>query len=416
MKEKMMKEKSLKKNIGFYMIKQLSALLLPMIVYPYVLRKLGADSLGQVEYAKSVVNYFVLISGLGIADYAIREGARIRDEKEKMNQFATQLLLLHTFAAGLAVLGGVLLTFCGPFREYAFLMRCFLMTIPFSVIGMNWIFGIYEEYQYISVRTVCFQIFSAILTFCFIKDEQDYVSYAIILAFSGIGSNLINLKKIPEYMHLDLRNFSVSEHLKPVFYIFAMALASNIYMTMDVSMLGFLAGTEYVGLYAAANKLIIVIGTCVAAVRTVLLPRLSYMMGKKEHDGFQKLNTNSLKIMLALAIPAAIGIFGLSEWIIKIFCGQGFEASVRTLRLLSPEIILSVLSGYMVYQVLMPLKKEKQACFCIVLGAAVNLICNYFMIPVWKQDGAAIATCISELVVFVSSFCMAKSCRIKNVE
>lgn len=77
-----MKDKKLINNILFYIIKQVSAILFPMIIYPYVTRMLGVDNIGKVEYAKSIVQYFLLFAGLGISDYAIREGARIRDNKK----------------------------------------------------------------------------------------------------------------------------------------------------------------------------------------------------------------------------------------------------------------------------------------------------------------------------------------------
>ena len=52
----------------------------PLITYPYAFRILHRDGVGKVNYASSIINYFVLIAGLGIATYAIREGAKIRDD------------------------------------------------------------------------------------------------------------------------------------------------------------------------------------------------------------------------------------------------------------------------------------------------------------------------------------------------
>lgn len=395
------KEKKLSYNIIFYTIKQLSAILFPMIVYPYVTRILGAENLGVVEYAKSLSQYFILIAGLGISDYAIREGARIRDNKDKFNQFSSQILVIHIVSSAMSFLGCIFLLRLKEFREIKGLLLLFALQIPANTIGMNWIYSIFEEYQYISVRTIFFQFVSAGLVFLFVRKNNDYYVYALILVISSVGANLLNILKTHEYFSLDLKCFKIKKHLKPIFMIFAMTLASSIYTTMDTSMLGFLDGTKSVGYYSAANKLIVVIGTFVAAIRTVLLPRLSYMAGKGNKDLFKQFNKESFYLMMFFAVPLSFGMYILSDEIILIFCGKNFMEGAMTLRLLSPEIILSVLSGFVIYQIFMPMKRENSAFVAVAFGAIVNLLLNYFLIPRFHQNGAAIATIISEMSVFL---------------
>lgn len=50
-----------------------------LITTPYISRILGAQNLGKVDYATSIINYFILFTALGIPAYGIREIARIRD-------------------------------------------------------------------------------------------------------------------------------------------------------------------------------------------------------------------------------------------------------------------------------------------------------------------------------------------------
>lgn len=396
-----MKDKKLIKNILFYTIKQISAIIFPMIVYPYVTRVLGVNNLGKVEYAKSLVQYFLLFAGLGISDYAIREGARIRDDKKQLNRFSTQIIVIHIISTTIACIGCMLLTLTSSFKIYDNLIYIFMVMIPFTMIGMNWIFCIFEDYQYISIRTMFFQLISLGLTFVLIRKEDDYIYYALILVISNVGANILNLFKLRRYIKLDFTDFEMLKHLKPIFIIFGMAAASSIYMTMDISMLGFISGTLSVGYYAAANKLIVVIGTLVSSIRTVLLPRLSFMIGTGDKNGFKNLNALTLNIILMFAVPITFGIFTLSREIIVLFCGSEFMLASMALKLLAPSIILSAINGYFIYQILMPLKKENLAFISIISGAITNILINIILIPIIRQDGAAIATCISELIVLL---------------
>ena len=411
-----MKDRKLIKNILFYIVKQLSAILFPMIVYPYVTRILGVDNLGKVEYAKSIVQYFLLFAGLGISDYAIREGARIRDNKSKLNQFSTQIIVIHIISTLISTIACIALAFTSYFDMYKNLILTLMIIIPFSMIGMNWVFCIFEEYKYISIRTICFQVISLGLTLLLVRKKEDYLFYALILVISNVGSNLLNLIRVKNYIKLDFTNFSIVKHLKPIFMIFGMALASSIYTTMDTTMLGFISGTVSVGYYSAANKLIIVIGTLIAAIRTVLLPKLSFIIGNGDDNKFKKINSLTLNFMLMFAVPISLGILCLSKEIIVLFSGEEFILGATALQLLSPEIVLSLINGYFVYQILIPLKKENIAFISILFGAIINLVTNIILIPKISQNGAAIATCISELMVLAMVIYFGKRYVLKYVD
>ena len=411
-----MKEKKLVDNIVFYTIKQICAIVFPMIVYPYVTRTLGVENLGKVEYAKSIVQYFVLLGSLGITDYAIREGARLRDDSVQMNRFATQILTIHAVSTVTAMFGLLCLASSAKFFEYRSLLLTFMLIIPFNFIGTEWMLGIHENYKYISIRTMVIQIVSFGLTFASIHTPDDYVKYSCILVLSTAGASILNVPLAHKYFELDFSQFEIIKHLKSIVLIFGMAVAGGLYTNMDTSMLGLMTGTISVGYYAAANKLVNLIATFVGAVRTVLLPRLSYSVGIGDENTFKKINSNTLQVILMFSIPIAGGILCLSEDIIRLFCGESFLPGALALRLLVPEIVLSAINGYIVYQILLPLKKEKNAFLCIAMGALSNLCVNAILIPLIQQNGAAIATCISEFIVFSMANILSSKCILESVD
>ena len=85
-----MKNVSLKVNAALNGLKQCLGILFPLITFPYVSRALGEDGFGQYSFSWSVISYFVLFAGLGINTYAIREGAKIRDNKAEINRFCSE--------------------------------------------------------------------------------------------------------------------------------------------------------------------------------------------------------------------------------------------------------------------------------------------------------------------------------------
>ena len=94
------KVRSIRINTLLNIIKTLVVLAFPLITYPYVFRILGVEQMGIYSFTKSIVNYFALIASLGITNYAIREGARIRDDRKKFEEFSSQMFsinLISTF-------------------------------------------------------------------------------------------------------------------------------------------------------------------------------------------------------------------------------------------------------------------------------------------------------------------------------
>ena len=78
-----MKQKSIKRNVILNAIRMILSVFFPLITFPYASRMLGVDVLGTVNYTLTFVNYAALIAALGISQYAMREGAKLRDKKIK---------------------------------------------------------------------------------------------------------------------------------------------------------------------------------------------------------------------------------------------------------------------------------------------------------------------------------------------
>ena len=131
-------------------IRSIMSIIFPLITYPYVTRVLQAENLGKVNFASSTLSYFSLIAVLGLTSYAAREGAGLRNNKENINNFCTELLTLNLcttiFAYGIF---GVVLIFSPSLHPYTGLLIIYSLTIIFSTLGMEWVYTIYEDYFYI---------------------------------------------------------------------------------------------------------------------------------------------------------------------------------------------------------------------------------------------------------------------------
>jgi O-antigen/teichoic acid export membrane protein len=384
-------------------MRTMMSVIFPLITFPYSSRVLGPENLGKVDYAQANLTYCTLIASFGIGSYAVREGARIRDDRKKIEQFSAEMLAINLITLAVSYIVFFASLAIPKLSGYRSLMLIFSTTIILSAVGVEWLYNIYEDYIYITVRAFAFQLISVVLLFTCVRDEQDYIRYAVVLVISSAGSNIMNLFRARKYIRLRVSfNKKLLEHIKPMCYIFAINVASSIYLVMDRSMLGYLTTDWEVGQYAVAIKITSVVSGLMVSVRTIMTPRVAYLMNT-DADEAERLNYVTSKILLMLSIPSAIGMGLLSRRVLLLFAGEQYLEATPVLRILLTQMVFSCLNGFLVNQLFMTQRKEKWGSTAVVLGAITNLVMNSIAIPRCGMYGAALSTVASELVIFVYS-------------
>lgn len=396
--------KSIKFNAVLNIIKTIMTIAFPMISFPYASRVLGVAGIGNVQYATSVISYFVLIAGLGINTYAVREGSRIRDNKAELKKFSTEIFIINLMSMLLSYFLLLIFIILDVFKIEMLLMVVSSLSIVGTTFAVDWFYQIKENYMAITVRSICFQLLSLILMFVFVRDTSDYIFYALANVIASCGYCIFNFYYAKEYIHIRslCKKIDFKKHIKPILMIFSISIASSIYLNLDTVMLGIMIDKYAVGLYTVAVKLNSIIRMLVTSIGVVVLPRLSYFLHKGYKDEYYKMLKVGININLLLSIPCSIGMVLLSKYIIIIFSGADFLDANLASQILSINMIFSIFDNLIYYQVLLPFRMEKMASIGTLVGALSNVVLNLILIPKFSINGAAVATLISEcLVCFV---------------
>ena len=81
-----MNKKVLNKNIILVILQNIIAILFPIITFPYISKTLSVETIGRFNFIESILNFLNLIAIFGINSYAVREGVRLREDKEQFNK------------------------------------------------------------------------------------------------------------------------------------------------------------------------------------------------------------------------------------------------------------------------------------------------------------------------------------------
>lgn len=392
------------------MLRTLMSMIFPLITFPYTSRILNPEGIGKINFANSIISYFTLLAGLGIGNYALREASKLRDDRNKLSHFSQEIILFNFITTIIAyVLLFIAIIIIPKFYPYRLLLIVISSTILFSFLGIEWLYTAKEDFFYITIRSTIFQIISIILMFILIKKPEDYIKYAAISVFANVGSNICNFIHSRKYIDFKVKStLLLKRHIKPILLLFSLILTSSIYNILDTTMVGLLSNDYHVGLYAAATKINKIVISLVVSMGSVLLPRLSYLIGNKDTESFNKLINSYLDGVLLLAFPCCIGLTILAEPIIVLLSGNKFIEAIPAMRVMNPLIIILSISNCLGVQLFFPLGKEKWTLYSDICGAVVNFTLNLILIPRINSLGAAIGTICAEASVTIVQIIFAR--------
>jgi O-antigen/teichoic acid export membrane protein len=276
-------EKSLVKNSTLNVIKQISTLAFSLVTFPYVSRVIGSANYGKYSFAASIVEYLLLIAGAGSGTYAIREGARYRDNKSREEKFCSEIFSLNIITTIIAyAILAILFIFWGKLKSYADVLTVLSIRIVATTIGVEWIFSIYEDYLNITIRQIITQLVGLVLTLVLVRNETDYVLYAVATVVAMSGANVVNLFISRRYVNLHFTLQISKKHFKPVVYILFYSAMMTIYASSDITMMGILSTDRNVGIYSVASKIYGMAKNVFIAAMVPLIPRISYEFGQND--------------------------------------------------------------------------------------------------------------------------------------
>lgn len=393
-------EKSISINAVFNVFNKALSVVFPVITIAYVSRVLGAVGIGAVSSAQNLATYFTMFAALGIPSYGVRAISQNKEDKSECSRVFSELLLINSIST--------LCCFVVYFVALRFLKNTYInreLSIVFSVLilmnlfNVEWVYQGFEEYKYIALRSLFIKALSLGLLFFLVRSEQDIIGYAIILCIGTVGNNFLNIIKVGYFVKFSFIGLNIKRHLAPVMTFFASVIAIEIYSLLDITMLTAMKSSECVGFYTNATKIVKMIANTLTSISAVLMPRLSYYFSIKNYDDIRDTSKKFLSISLLVSVPAFLGIIATADYIVKLFLGPAFSSVVLTIQILAILIVSMPLTGGVFCQLLLTSGAEKKYFMCVVMGSIVNAICNYLLIPSHAQNGAALASVASELIV-----------------
>lgn len=388
-------------NLSWMVISQIIVSVLSFFWTILTAQYLGPSEYGIFGTAISFSSLFVVIVDFGIATYIIRSISTDLENEDKYinNAFSLSLFLslIYLFAIFIALL--VL-----GWDNYI-ILACFLYSIVnvfcklYGVLQVS--FQVHEQMKFQAISN----IIGAVITFIIISIVI-FTSLGLFWVISAyIFANFISFLYI--FFTVRKHYFKPKFSFNPSFYKkliknsipFAInGIFVTIYFSIDVVMITQFVGTYDAGLYNAAYKLLSFLTIFYSLYNVVIFP----VMSKLFKDSKDLLNlgfVKSTKYLSMASIPIAVFTCFYSYDIINIY-GPEFTSAGPLLSILIWTIVFMFVNGNS-GTVLNAAHKEYSVTKIFAAAALFNVVLNLFLIPKYSFYGAAVATVLSEALVFV---------------
>lgn len=395
-----MKSSSIKLNFIYSLGYNMINVLAPFIITPYVARVLGAENLGIYSYSNSVAYYFVIFAMLGVANYGNRTIASVRDDKDKMTRTFWDIYYLQLVLS--LVTTGTYLIYSLFISQNMIVSLVLTFYVVSAGLDITWFFYGIENFRFVLIRNFLIKLIDIIFVFLLVKKADDLFLYCLIMALGFLLANLFMWTNVRKYIYFckPIPKNSLT-HLKPNLVLFIPVIAISFYNFMDKIMLGRLSNMTQVGYYDNSEKIMAIPQTIVTALGTVMLPRMTNMMAKKESSGITDYLKKSLIFAACVSSVCTFGIITVADEFIEIYLGKDYAACVTLLYCLMPCLIFKAYANIFRMQYIIPQKKDNIYVYSVCLGAIINFVFNLLLIPHFQAIGACIGTIVAEIAVCV---------------
>ena len=385
------------KNTIIFTMGNLGSKLISFFLVPLYTYALTATEYGVVDLIVTVGTVAVPVLTLNISEAVMRFALDKDADKKKITQIGTGILIIGM------LLGLLIFPICHSFNkisQYSEFVYFYVVALSMSQLYLCDLRG-KELLVYYSIGNVLNTFFIAALNILFLvvlkEGIEGYLKayiianiltaiYAIVV---GKGYKSFNFSEIDKGLLARMAKYSIV--LIPNSFMWWIMNSSD--RIMVSSMISVAAN----GIYAVSYKL----PTLVSTLTTIFNQAWSYSAIREEGTADEsEYNNKIFKVLIGIAMLTGIGILTFAKPFLSVYVSKEYYIAWKYMPFLTVGCVYLTMASFMATSYTVH-KDSFGYLFSGMFGAIFNIVMNFILIPLIGVYGAAIATCISYILVFV---------------
>jgi PST family polysaccharide transporter len=338
-------------NYFFMTALQIISSLFGILIYPYLIRVLGAGSYGLYVFSSSIANYFIGFISFGFSFPSVRAIAENKNNQQVKSKVISSILTAKVYLALISTFIFIILLFSIQFmRENKLIITICYSQIIGEVLFPQWYFQGIQKMKIITYIQLAIRLLSLPIIFIFIKSSNDCWIYALTSTLSIIFCGILSIIYIQKLENIPIRFVSITS-LKSYFTdampFFWSSAVGTIKQESVTVIIGSFFGMRDVALYDLANKLIIIPRLLTTSINGALFPKII------EHvDKFVVKRIIRYETFIGICIIVCIILFG--HYVILLLGGVPMLDSYPMAIILSVTILVWLVVGSYISFIFVP--------------------------------------------------------------
>ena len=365
-------------NYFFMTVLQVLNTLFYVLIYPYLIRTLGAESYGLFVFTMSVVTYFVSFVGFGFDLPAVKIIAQYpTDEKLK----AHTLSCIYTAKIYLEIISLIafsLIVFSVPYlrNNWILLFICFSQTLT-NIIFPQWYFQGMQKMRMVTYVQLGLKFLSLPFIFLTIHTPNDINTFALIASATSIGGGFAAaaIIRFCDKIRVQIMPFGAVKKWYTDATPFFLGTSAGIIKEQTVAILiAVFFGMKDVAIYDLANKIVAVPRLLLTSVNGALFPNI---ISKSSNTLIKRILR--YQVYLCLLIIGLIALLG--KWVVLLMGGASMAGSYPLAIILSVTILPWMIVSTFIYFIFVPnnnyyfvTKNQVVALISFIVYAAIGLL------------------------------------------
>jgi len=372
---------------------------------------LGPEKFGLISFASALIAYFITIVDYGFNLSATREISINRDNKQKINEIFSSVIIIKLILTSLSILLLMLLVqvFDRFNRDSWLFYSTFLMVIGNAFYPV-WFFQGIEDMKVLLFVSVTFKALSVLLIFLLIHTANDALLVVIINSGNFLVSGLAGLIIAIVYFDIKMRLQpikTIKYHFKEGGYIFLSTAAINLYTSTNVFLLGLFTNDSIVGYFSAADKIRQAIQASFSTLSQTIYPHLSKLFAQSLAQAVIFVKRIFFKAGFLIFLLCVL-TFIFSDEIITLVVGEKYGEAIIILKILSFLPFIIFMSNIFGIQIMVNLGYKKEFTKIVGYAAIINMLLSLILIPIFYAEGTAISIVFTEVFVTSAMFIFLK--------
>lgn len=388
----------LAKNTILFTISSFGSKILVFLLVPFYTSVLSTSDYGTADLINTTANLLIFLLTIDIADSVLRFGIEIIEYQEEILSYGLKILITGAIILGISLIFFHMIDLTNWNIQYSFLLFFIFFTIALNQILTNYLRAL-DQIMDVALSgiivTIVMIVSNMILLLYWNLGIIGYISSIIIgniisslYCFWKIGFNFIGKK--------------CNKKIKRVMKLYSIPLIFNgvawwMNSSLDKYFVIWLLGSSSNGILAVANK----IPTILSVFQSIFAQawNLSAIkdFDKNDSDGFF---SNTYSIYNAALVLMCSGLILCNVPLARLLFSKDFFVAWKYSSVLLISGLFSALSSFC-GSVFTAVKNSKVFAISTIIAAIVNILLNTIMIPIWGLQGAAVATSISFLCIWI---------------